>query len=49
MQLSLLRPTSKNRYTQLIKSVKMSMQTEIESIREINDIAKQLNQNIKLC
>lgn len=40
----LLRPTSKNRYTQLIKSVKMSMQTEIESIREINDIAKQLNQ-----
>lgn len=44
MQLSLLRPTSKNRYTQLIKSVKMSMQTEIESIREINDIAKQLNQ-----
>ena len=48
MQLSLLRPTSKNRYTQLIKSVKMSMQTEIESL-EINDIAKQLNQNIKLC
>lgn len=39
----LLRPTSKKHYTQLVETIKISMQTEIETIREINDIAKSLN------
>lgn len=39
----LLRPTAKAQYEQLIKTVKMSIQTEIQTIRTLNDVAKSLN------
>lgn len=39
----LLRPTAKGQYEELIQTVKISMQTEIETIRQLNDIASRLN------
>ncbi|MCE5089976.1 alanine racemase [Staphylococcus devriesei] len=39
----LLRPTAKNQYEELIKTVKISMQTEIETIRQLNEMAARLN------
>lgn len=39
----LLRPTPKKQYLELVENVKMSIQTEIQTIREINDIAGKLN------
>lgn len=39
----LLRPTAKDQYKELIQTVKISMQTEIETIRQLNEMASRLN------
>lgn len=39
----LLRPTAKDQYEGLIQTVKISMQTEIETIRQLNEMASRLN------
>ncbi|MCI2948007.1 ornithine racemase [Staphylococcus caledonicus] len=39
----LLRPTAKGQYEELIQTVKISMQTEIETIRQLNEMASRLN------